>query len=86
MAIVVRYDAMGWAGANTVMRRPCATSCGSPSRPLKTPTRRCGTSTLTRYIALSDGVSFTGYQVKAPKGSCIVHTSPADVVCQPILR
>ena len=60
---------MGSAAAHTKVDVPLAgSSVRSISRPFDTALSGAGTVTATRTVALSDGRSFTGIQVRAPMG------------------
>ena len=56
---------------------------GAVSRPIDTTVHPAGTCAVTENVALSRGVSFTGYQNDAECGSPTMYAPPSDECCQP---
>src|SRR3954470_861584 len=84
IATVVMYGTIGVSSAQTCVVPPGALNDGL-SRPFAITPHSSGTVIARWNVALSSGVSLTGYQVVADFGSPATNAPPARANCQPLL-
>ncbi len=83
IATVVMYGTIGVSSAQTCVVPPGALNVPR-SRPFAITPHSSGTVIARWKVALSSGVSLTGYQVAAPFGSPATNEPPAFANCQPL--